>query len=221
MTSQDDYTGEPLGRSSPVFTPGDEPYLGLAAVQFFDQMLIGLAAQQRQIGPWTRTNAMSALQEAAAELVPGACSVTFSIRELVRQGYLLSARILLRPLVERVSTLAYLIDHEDAVDLWKAGWPHKSRPSLATRLSTITGPGEVPADIKAAFDESRQIYNSLVHGDPHSALTSAIVLPDGNPGYTISKDVRSPSRAAEICHEAGAYAMVLTVRSAQVFPLQT
>jgi hypothetical protein len=48
------------------------------------------------------------------------------------QGYgLLSFR------VEPVSTLAYLIDHEDAVSLWQAGWSHRSRPGLATRLKTI------------------------------------------------------------------------------------
>ncbi len=87
----------------PVFTPDDEPYRGRPALFHFDQ---------------------------AGELVPGARSVAFSVRELVRQGYLLAAMILIRPLVERVSTLAYLIDHEDAASLWQAGWPYGSRPGL-------------------------------------------------------------------------------------------
>jgi hypothetical protein len=61
---------------------------------------------------------LSPLQEAAAELVPSASSIALSIRELVRQGYLLSAAMLRRPLFERVATLSYLIEHPDAVKLW-------------------------------------------------------------------------------------------------------
>jgi hypothetical protein len=207
---------------SPVFTPDDEPYRGRPALFHFDQVLIVLAAEQSRIGPWTRTHELTALQRAAGELVPGACSVAFSVRELVRQGYLLAAMILIRPLVERVSTLAYLIDHEDAVSLWQAGWPHGSRPGLATRLKTIGGPGNpVDTDIQQSLDELRQTYNSLIHGDPQSALTSAVLLSDGAAGYTISKDLTSPARADDICRQASTYAMVLTVRCAEIFPRET
>ena len=213
---------EKAAAASPVFTPDDEPYRGRSALFHFDQMLIVLAAEQSRIGPWTRTHDLTSLQRAASELVPGTCSVAFSIRELVRQGYLLSAMILIRPLVERVSTLAYLIDHEDAVGLWQAGWPHHSRPSLATRLKAIGGPGNSPdSDIQLSLDELRQTYNSLIHGDPQSALTSAILLSDGTAGYTIGKDLTSPTRADDICRHASTYAMVLTVRCAQIFPRVT
>lgn len=205
-----------------IFTPNDEPYRGRPALFHFDRVLIVLMAEQNRIGSWTRSNELTALQRAASELAPGACSVVLSIRELVRQGYLLSALILIRPLIERVSTLAYLIDHADAVEGWQAGWAHKSRPTLATRLGSLGGPGHpAPSAVQASLNELRSTYNSLVHGDPNSALTSAILLPDGSTGYTTGKDLTSPARADDICHQASTYAMVLTVRCAAVFPAQT
>ena len=63
-------------------------------------------------------------------------------------------------------------------------------------------------------DELRQTYNSLIHGDHKSALTSAVLLPDGTAGYTSSKDLTSPARADDISRQASTYAMVLTVRCA-------
>ena len=222
MTGPPRDAAEDAAAASPVFTPDDEPYRGRQALFHFDQVLIVLAAEESRIGPWTRTHELIVLQQAASELVPGACSLAFSVRELVRQGYLLSAMILIRPLVERVSTLTYLIDHENAVSLWQAGWPHGSRPSLATRLKTMGGPGNpAGSDIRQSLDELRQTYNSLIHGDPKSALTSAVLLSDGTAGYTIGKDLASPARADDICRQASIYAMVLTVRCAQIFPRET
>lgn len=201
-----------------IFTPSNEPYLGSPSLQRFDEVLCVLMAEQHRIGPWTRSHDMTPLQLAACEIVPGACSLAFSVRELVRQGYLLGAQTLLRPLIERVSTFAYLIDHEDAVELWRSGWPHGSRPSLQQRLRSIGG-ASTPEP--AVVDSMRQLLadsNSLVHGDPQSALNSSVVLPDGSVGYAVSKDVASPARAAEICSHALAFAMVLTVRCESVFP---
>lgn len=218
MTEPDAKAGQAT-HPSPIFTPDDEPYLGREALLHFDRLLIVLAAQQQAVGPWTRAHELTPLQQAGAQLVPSACSIAFSIRELIRQGYLLSARILLRPLLERVSTLAYLIDHDDAITLWTAGWPHNSRPSLAARLKAMGGPGNTPdKDVQGSLNELRQTYNSLIHGDPQSALSSAVLLPDGSPGYTVGKDITSPARADDICLHASAYAMVLTVRCAEIFP---
>jgi len=112
-----------------IFTPENEPYLGRPNLLLFDQVLLTLVAEQHRIGPWTRNHDLTPVQRAASEIVPGACSLAFSVRELVRQGYLLAARILLRPLIERVSTFTYLIDHDDAVTDWQSGWPHASQPS--------------------------------------------------------------------------------------------
>jgi hypothetical protein len=39
-----------------VFTPADEPYLGCAGLQLFDELIVALMEQQHRVGPWTRTN---------------------------------------------------------------------------------------------------------------------------------------------------------------------
>lgn len=202
-----------------IFTPENEPYLGRPNLLLFDQVLLTLVAEQHRIGPWTRNHDLTPIQRAASEIVPGTCSLAFSVRELVRQGYLLAARILLRPLIERVSTLTYLIDHDEAVTNWQNGWPHASRPSLPDRLQTIGGHNNTPPTIvTAAFKDLLHDFNSMIHGDPRSALSSAVLLPDGAPGYTVTKDTTSPGRADEICGYASAFAMVLAVRCGEIFP---
>ena len=157
---------------------------------------------------------------AISEIVPGACSLAFSIRELVRQGYLLAARILLRPFVERVSTLTYPIDHAETVAHWHSGWSHQSRPSLHARLKTVMGADEpMPDDVSEAFKGLISDFNGMIHGDPNSAHQSAILLPSGDPGYTVTKDLGSPARADEICAIASTFAMALTVRAREIFPV--
>ncbi len=95
-------------------------------------------------------------------------------------------------------------------------------PGSATRLKTIGGPGNpADTDIQQGLDKLRQTYNSLIHRDPQSALASAVLPSDGTAGYTISKDLNSPTRADDICRQASAYAMVLTVRCAEIFPRGT
>jgi len=57
---------------------------------------------------------------------------------LVRTGYLFSAEILLRPLIERVAVISYLMHIGDkALDLWEQGWPYKTRPPLSKMLDSI------------------------------------------------------------------------------------
>jgi len=177
-------------------------------------------AEQHRIGPWTRRHQLSPLQRAASELIPSACSIALSIREMVRQGYLLSALILTRPLLERVSTVVYLMQHPEAVKLWNDGWPHNSRPSMRKRLDAMLGPAGRGSDrptaeqLQAVMDR----YNSLVHGDPEAALHGAILLRDGQPGYTVGKDLKSPGRADEICWETAMWLVILETSGRVIFP---
>ncbi len=206
-----------------VFTPADEPYLGHESVYQFDKLLKLFVDEQVRIGSWTRAAAeLTPMQRVAAEVVPSASSIALSIRELVRQGYLLSALILTRPLMERVATLSYLIENPSQVVEWEHGWPHKTRPPLKDRMAammSVTGsvaPGQAPTE-----DELHKVvhrYNSLVHGDPSGALHGAILLPDGRAGYTIGKDLNSPNRADEVCFETVCWLVVLLGRCTQIFP---
>lgn len=63
-----------------------------------------------KIGPWTHGRNLTPLQSAATELLPHGFSIPLGIRELVRQGYLISAEILLRPLIERAAVIGYLCE---------------------------------------------------------------------------------------------------------------
>jgi hypothetical protein len=210
----------------PVFTPGDEPYLGVQLVHELDLLIVPLMQQHTRIAAWTNSNSLTRLQQAAGELAPGACSLVLSIRESVRQGYLLAALVLTRPLLERIATLSYLVEHPAQVELWSQGWPHKSRPSLRTRMQAMSlppSPGsalltpDAPSegDITAMIDR----YNGLVHGDPASAYSTAVLLPDGRPGHAIGKDLSSPTRANQICGETLAWGVVLMARCEQLFPV--
>ena len=124
------------------------------------------------------------------------------------QGYLLAALVLTRPLLERVATLSYLVENPAQAELWKQGWPHRRRPSLRTRMKAMgltpahNSPTSVPGapnadDINAMIDR----YNGLVHSDPTAAYSTAVLLPDGRPGYAAGKDLSSPTRANRICGE--------------------
>ena len=80
-----------------VFTPDNEPYLGRLSLCNLDHMIVAFMDQQKRIAAWTHGATLSPVQKAASQIVPSASSIALSIRELVRQGYLLSALILTRP----------------------------------------------------------------------------------------------------------------------------
>lgn len=83
-----------------VYTPDNEPYLGVPGVMALDRMIPLLVTEQHRAAHLTRQSSLSDLQRAAAEIVPAACSIALSIRELVRQAYLISALVLQRPLFD-------------------------------------------------------------------------------------------------------------------------
>lgn len=110
-----------------IFTPDNEPYLGRQSVYHFDQIVQALMEQQHRLAAITRSSNLDRLQLAASEIAPGACSIGLAIREMVRQGYLVPALVLLRPLVERVGVLAFLAEHPAKLDAWESGWQHNTR----------------------------------------------------------------------------------------------
>ena len=128
-------------------------------------MIVAAMEQNTKIGPWTHGKALTPLQRAGTELLPHGFSIALSIRELVRQGYLISAEILLHLLVERAAVVSYLCEKPTSVCLWEAGWPHKSRPALYKMLAVMRGSG----DARENEDMARHItqhFNAIVHADP-------------------------------------------------------
>jgi len=129
-----------------VYTPDDEPYLGRQAVYHFDQVIVSCLKANAEVAAFTHTHAheLSDLQRAACQIVPQGINLSLSIRELVRQGYLFAAVVLMRPLIERAAIISYLHERPEEVDLWQDGWRYRERPSLAEMLATMHGEADQP-----------------------------------------------------------------------------
>lgn len=102
-----------MTKDSPVYTPDNEPYLGRATVLAFDNAIIASMNANDHIAPLTFKTGKSDLQLAACQIIPQGLSIGLSIRELVRQGYLFGASVLMRSLVERAVTMLYLFENPE------------------------------------------------------------------------------------------------------------
>lgn len=118
-------------RPEPVYNPSNEPYLGRESVYHFDQIILSCLEQNGAIAAHTHTHALSDLQKAACQIIPQGINLGLTIRELVRQGYLFGASVLIRPLVERAAIISYLYRHVEGVEGWESGWKHGKRPGLS------------------------------------------------------------------------------------------
>ena len=199
----------------PVFTPGNEPYLGLESLLWFDRIICWSLESNTKVARWTRQNSnnLTELQRAGCQIIPQGVSIALSIRELIRQAYLFSALILVRPLIERAAVVSYLDSHPDAVAEWENGWRQGARPSLATMLASMAG--GVPV---AEAQKICSAHNHMVHGDPLSCCNNLIALPDGAAGYASSKILNNPKLCDEVAMESQCYLIVLSGRMSSIFP---
>lgn len=199
----------PAGRSPSdfegiIFTPSDEPYLGRQSVFHLDQLISAVMETNSRVAPLTRMP-MTDLQTAATMLIPQGISLSLSIRELVRQGYLFSAAVLLRPLMERTAIIAYLRANPSSITIWESGWKFRERPSLATMLQTISGQRIDLDKAKLMCDT----LNHLVHGDPVSSDYNLVQLGEGGLGYAPSKITNAPGVCDFVCFGAIPWLAVL------------
>jgi hypothetical protein len=116
--------------SAPIFTPTDEPYLGRELLFQFDNLICSCLELNSKCAPTTHDRPLSGFQRALCILVPQTISVALSIRELIPQGYLFGAKVLVRPLTERAVTRLYIFKNPDALQVWDDGWKHNKRPTL-------------------------------------------------------------------------------------------
>ena len=145
----------------PVYLPGNEPYLGSKPLLAFDLAIPRAMQVHAAIGPTTFSTQLSPLQRCATEIIPQGISIALSIRELIRQAYLFSAAVLMRPLVERTGLMQYLATNPQAVDAWHAGWPRKAQPSFETLFALV-----MPEASVERHEEIVSFMHKLVHTDP-------------------------------------------------------
>ena len=199
-----------------VFGPDNEPYLGLPALLWFDRVIVWALAGNQGVAAYTHANRerLSPLQHAACQIIPQGINIALAIRELLRQGYLFPAMVLMRPLIERAAVMSYLCLHPEAVALWHEGWKYRERPSLVTMLQAMAGEKADPQEAKNVCDA----HNHIVHGDPIASYYNLVHLGDGRAAYASSKILDSPDLADPLAMEAQCYLLVLASRMAQVFP---
>lgn len=197
-----------------VFTPDNEPYLGRETVFAFDKLIIVCLEANTEIASRTyKMDNMTDLQRAAFQLIPQGMGISLSIRELVRQGHLFGALVLIRALAERATTVLYLQRFPDEIVKWKRGWRYNERPSLHKMLDTISM-GKFPG----AASEFTQLYNSIMHGDPDSAMWNLVQISDGKLGHAVSKILKNPSLCDKVCLDAAIWLAVLLGMMNAIFP---
>lgn len=180
----------------PVFLPHNEPYLGHPTLLEFDHAIPPAMKINARLAQGTFSRQLSPVEQAAAQLIPQAVSIALSIRELIRQGYLFSAGLLLRPLIERVGLVEYLRVHPEAVEAWHAGWPRKAQPCLQELL-------EATSQAEAADPEELKTFatmlHKLIHPDPTGGLWNMITHENGSPAFSSGKIFDNPQLCDFVC----------------------
>jgi hypothetical protein len=182
-----------------------DPYLGREALFLFDSLISGAMAVNQGVAARTHGRQLTRLQRAACHIIPNGFSIALSIRELVRTGYLFSAEILLRPLIERVAVISYLVETgSEALDLWERGWPHATRPPLSKLLGSIKEYSEFDQQsnsgirLHAIVRHMTKHFNSIIHADPEGLDTNIGVTISGSVGYLSGASVRDPEKCDHI-----------------------
>lgn len=201
------------GKLEAVYLPSNEPYLGRESVYHFDQIIMSGLETNRMVAEYTHKIDLSELQKAACQIIPQGVNLSLTIRELVRQAYLFGALVLVRPLIERVALISYLYNFPDKIEIWKAGWKFRERPSLSTMLETMSD----KIDIKTA-KELCEFFGHIVHGDPFGSQYNLINLDDGRLGYSVGKVINDPDLCDFICFNSYCYLIVLMAMMNACFP---
>ena len=196
-----------------IFTPDNEPYLGLESLIVFDHMIVASLKLSAEVASYTHQKSLSRLQKAAAQIVPQGLNIALSMRELIRQGHLFAAAVLMRSLIERVGILTYLLKEPSGSDKWENGWLHQARPSLNTMLKTLSNGEDIKA-VKATVDT----YNHLVHGDPMSAKFNLVNLDDDALGYGVGRVIDNSKLCDSLCDQTLSWLIVLTGKTVDFFP---
>jgi hypothetical protein len=197
----------------PVYLPSNEPYLGRESVFHFDQVIIPCLKANADIAAYTHRVELSELQEAACQIIPQGINLALTIRELVRQGYLFGALVLMRPLIERAAIISYLHAHPDEIETWQKGWQFRERPSLTKMLDTMSGNADI-----AVAKQICETFGHIVHGDPVGSQWNLVSLKEGALGYSVGKVINGPDLCDFICFQSYCYLIVLMGMMAACFP---
>ncbi|MEF2231996.1 MAG: hypothetical protein V3571_13780 [Pseudodesulfovibrio sp.] len=120
-----------------------------------------------------------------------------SIRELIRQGYLFGAKVMVRSLVERAAILLYLYHYPEEVKKWNNGWQYRDAPNLSKVFEKINEKSSKPFDVRGG--ELTSGMNSILHARPDSAYLNLITTDVGSISFASSKILNNPDLCDGIC----------------------
>ena len=198
-----------------VFTPDNEPYLGRTLLFHFDQLIASAMKQNAVTAPSSHGRVLTDHQNMACQVIAQALSITLSIRELIRQGYLFGAYVLLRALVERAAILLYLHLHPTEIEKWKRGWQPNEAPGLAKMLDKIQAKQQHSRTVSGR--DMTATMNSLLHSKPDSAPWNMVASESGL-GHAVSKLLNRPDLCDDLCANAIPWLVVIQGMMAAYFP---
>jgi hypothetical protein len=150
------------------------------------------------------------------ELVPQTISIALSVRELIRQAYLFSAVILLRPMLERLALVVYLCDTPAAVSSWHSGWARKTQPSFDVLINHLVVSNTSPTT-EVQRKQFAALLHKVVHPDPAAAMWNMIDR-EGKAGHASGKLIEAPE-TCDLCAEFTLRCLLHAIRAASsVFP---
>lgn len=199
-----------------VFTPDNEPYLGRNLLFHFDQLISSVMEQNAVTAPTSHGRTLTDHQRMACLVIPQAFSITLSIRELIRQGYLFGAHVLVRALVERAAILLYLHLYPEEIDRWNRGWHQQDAPGLARMFDAIQAKQHRDPTVRGR--DLTASMNSLLHAKPESAPWNLISIGERGLGHAVSKILNRPELCDELCANVIPWLVVVQGMMAAYFP---
>ncbi len=199
-----------------VFTPDNEPYLGRNLLFHYDQIISSVMEQNSVTAPTTHGRPLTDHQRMACQVIPQAHSITLSIRELIRQGYLSGAHVLVRALVERAAILLYLHLYPEEIDRWKRGWHQQDAPSLAKMFDAIQSKQQRETPVRGR--DLTASMNSLLHAKPDSAPWNLVSMGEKGLGHAVSKILNRPDLCDDLCANVIPWVVVVQGMMAAYFP---
>lgn len=199
-----------------VFTPDNEPYLGRNLLFQFDQIISSAMEQNSLTAPRSHGRSLTDHQRMACQVIPQALSIMLSIRELIRQGYLFGAHVLVRALVERATILLYIHLHPDEIERWNRGWHQQDAPGLAKMFDAIQSKQQ--RNPKVPGRDLTASMNSLLHAKPDSAPWNLVSIGEDGLGHAVSKILNRPELCDDLCASVIPWVAVVQGMMAAYFP---
>lgn len=199
-----------------IFTPDNEPYLGRELLFHFDQIISATMEQNACVAPTSHGRELSDHQHMACQVIAQAISITLSIRELIRQGYLFGAHVLKRSLVERQTILLYLHLYPEDIEKWNRGWHNGDAPGLSKMLDAIQNKWQRESAVRGR--DITAAMNSLLHAKPDSAPWNLVPLGGNKVGHAVSKILNRPDLCDDLCADVIPCLAVIQAMIAAYFP---